>query len=177
MRYLLFAAALTLVLSGCSGLSTAVVPAEEPSVTHTAPDTSHVEELPPVELDGEASMPLDVTVYADTSSRPTADVEAVTVDRSDPGDQTVTVRSRRDSTTTETTFRLPVIGERTVLYSDSSGALSGSVFGAPVEHRTTVRTSSIERPWWQDVGRQIRLVIAFAGGLVFGVIVAKLTPL
>jgi hypothetical protein len=177
MRRLFFVAALTLALSGCSGLSTAVVPAEEPSVTHTAPDTIELQELPPVELDGEASMPLDVTVYSDTSSRPTTDVEAVTVDRSDPDDQTITVRSRRDSSTIEHTFALPAVGERTVLYSDSSGALQGTVFGAPVEHRTTVRTSSIERPWWRDVGRQIRLVIAFAGGLVFGVIVAKLTPL
>jgi hypothetical protein len=177
MRRLFFVAVLTLALSGCSGLSTAVVPAEEPSVRYDAPDTSHVEELPPVELDGEASMPLDVTVYSDTSSRPTTDVEAVTVDRSDPDQQTVTVRSRSGSQTTETTFALPAVGERTVLYSDSSGALSGSVFGAPISHETKVITSTIDRPWWQDLGRRIQIAVVFVIALALGGLAVKVTPL
>jgi hypothetical protein len=175
MRNLLFLLALTLALSGCSRLSTAVVPPEDPSVRHEAPDTSHVDELPPVEMGGEDTEPLDVTVYDDTSSRPTTDVEAVEIDRSDPDDQTVTVRSRRDSQTVETTFEWPSIGERTVLYPDSSG-LQGTVFGAPTSYETQVRTSSIERPWWREVGRQIRLGIAVVGGLVFGVIAGRLLP-
>jgi hypothetical protein len=174
MRHIV--AVLTLALSGCTGLSTAVVPAGEPSVVYETPDTTHVQELPPTSVDGEGSMPVDVTVYDDTSSHPTTDVEAVTVDRTDPDQQTVTVRTREDSQTVETTFRWPEVGERTVLYSDSTG-LQGTVFGAPRSYETQVRTSSIERPWWTDLGRRIQIAVVFLVALALGGLAVKVTPL
>jgi hypothetical protein len=153
-----------------------VVPAGEPSVVYEAPDTTTLAEVPPVDVDGEGTEPLDVTVYSDTSSRPITDVETVEIDRSDPNDQTVTVRTRDDSTTIETTFRWPEVGERLTLFSDSTG-LQGSVFGAPTSHETDVITSSIDRPWWQDVGRRIQIAVVFVIALALGGLAVKVTPL
>jgi hypothetical protein len=176
MRTLIVVAVLTLALGGCSQMSTGVVPAGETSVVYEAPDTTTLAELPPVDVDGEGTEPLDVTVYSDTSSRPTVDVEAVTVDRTDPDQQTVTVRTREDSQTVETTFRWPEVGERTVLYSDSSG-LYGTVFGAPTSYETDIITSTIDDPWWRDLGRRIQIGVVFLVALALGGLAVNLTPL
>jgi hypothetical protein len=138
-------------------MSTGVVPAQEPSVVYETPDTTHVQELPPADVGGEATEPAEITVYDDTSSRPTADVEAVIVDRSNVDTQTVTVRTRSGSTI-EHVFRLPQVGERLMLFSDSTG-LSGSVAGAPTSYKTSVITHTIDDPWWVDLRDRIQLVI------------------
>jgi hypothetical protein len=80
-------------------MSTAVVPAYEPSLIYEAPDTTRVEGVPPIRVDGEMTEPARVTVYSDGSSHPIVDIEAVTVDRIDHDQQTVTVRTQGDSTT------------------------------------------------------------------------------
>lgn len=169
--------ALAAGLAGCSGLSTAVVPAAEPTVQYDAPDTTVVQEVPPVDMGGEVTQPVSVTVYNDTTSRPTGEVESIEVDRTDPDNPTVSVRTRQDSTTVETRLRLQAVGERGVYTFDSTGALQGTVFGAPVDHEAEVRTSSIERPWHKRLWAQIRLGIAFVGGLVFGYLATKFSPL
>ena len=156
MRYI--AAVLMLALSGCTGLSTAVVPASEPSVVYEAPDTTHVQELPPVELGGEATQPAEIIVYDDTTSRPITAVKAVEVDRSDHDEQTVTVRTRSDSTTIEHVFQIPQVGERLMLFGDSTG-LQGSVAGAPTSYKTQVITHTIDDPWWVDLRGNIQLAI------------------
>jgi hypothetical protein len=154
-------------------MSTGVVPASEPSVVYEAPDTTHVQELPPVELGGEATQPVDVTVYDDTSDRPAVSAEHITVDRIDPDEQTVIVRTRRDSQTIERVFRLPEIGEQLTLFADSTG-LQGSVFGAPRSYETSVITRSIDDPWWRDLGRHIQLAAVFVLALLLAGLITRL---
>jgi hypothetical protein len=157
MTRLLLLVVLTLALSGCSALSTGVVPAGESSVVYEAPDTTRVQELPPADVGGEATQPAEITVYADTSTQPTTDVEAVIVDRSNVDTQTVTVRTRSGSTI-ERVFHLPQVGETLTLFGDSVG-LSGNVAGAPTSYKTSVITHTIDDPWWQDLRDRIQLAI------------------
>jgi len=47
----------------------------------------------------------------------------------------------------------------------------GTVFGAPVERQ--VEATAVEVPWWKQAQQQFRLIVAFAGGIVFGIFGAK----
>lgn len=177
MRKLILLLALTflLLLCGCSRFSTVTIPAEEPSLVTEPSDTIRVEEMPLAEVDGTSTEPIEVTVYEDTSTREPVDLSWLEVDRSDPEDQTVTTRVQSGSTTVQQTFRLPRAGESLRLFADSS-ALRGTVFGVPMETEREAITTSIERPWYYQVGRWIELLGAMFFGAFVSYVLVKITP-
>jgi len=169
------AAVLLVLLAGCSTYSTVTVPAGEPTVVSSPPDTSVLEELPKADIDGTRTEPIKVTVHEDTTTRPTVDLSFLEVDRSDPDNQTITTRVERGSTTVEKTFRLPEVGEQTRLFSRGSG-LEGTVFGAPISHEEDAITQSINKPWYLDLFERIRLLFAviFGGALLY--VIVRIVP-
>jgi len=54
--------------------------------------------------------------------------------------------------------------------------LEETVFGAPIDYETEARARSIEPPWWPRLWAQVRLALAFFGGVVFGYVATKLIP-
>jgi hypothetical protein len=108
-------------------------------------------------------------VYKDTATYD-VDLSWLEVDRSE-GEQTVTVLTLEDGEATEKTYALPAYGEGLRLQADSQG-LRGTVFGSPVERQ--VEATAVEVPWWKQAQQQFRLIVAFAGGVVFGIFGAKL---
>jgi hypothetical protein len=125
--------------------------------------------LPPPEPIGQVTRPENVIVYRDTATYH-VDLSFLEVDRSE-GKQTVTVRTQEDGAATEKTYPLPAYGEGLRLQADSQG-LHGTVFGAPTERQ--VEATAVEVPWWEKAKMQFRLIVAFAGGVVFGIFGAKL---
>jgi len=162
-------ALLLLALVGCSQTRTVTVPAQETTINAELPDTSQKAMLPPPEPIGQVTRPENVIVYQDTATYD-VDLSFLEVDRSE-GDQTVTVRTQEGGEATEKTYALPVYGEGLRLQADSQG-LQGTVFGAPTERQ--VEATAVEVPWWEKAQQQIRLMVAFAGGVVFGIFGAKL---
>jgi len=158
-----------LAVSGCSTTRTVNVPAQEMTINAELPDTSRKAMLPPPEPVGQVTRPEDVIVYKDTATYD-VDLSWLEVDRSD-GEQTVTVRTQEDGEATEKTYALPAYGEGLRLQADSQG-LQGTVFGSPTKRQ--VEATAVEVPWWKQAQQQFRLMIAFAGGIVFGIFGAKL---
>jgi hypothetical protein len=160
---------LALLLLGCRGTRTVTVPAQETTINAELPDTSREAMLPPPEPIGQVTRPENVVVYKDTATYD-VDLSWLEVDRSE-GEQTVTVLTLEDGEATEKTYALPAYGEGLRLQADSQG-LRGTVFGSPVERQ--VEATAVEVPWWEQAKTQLRIAIAFAGGIVFGVFGAKL---
>jgi hypothetical protein len=160
---------LALLVLGCSTTRTVTVPAAEPTVTVEVPDTSREAMLPPPEPIGQVTRPENVIVYRDTATYD-VDLSWLKVDRTSE-DETVTVRTQRDSQAVERRFDLPAFGEALQLRADSQG-LQGSVQGKPKERQ--VEATAVEVPWWKQAERQFQLIVAFAGGVVFGIFGAKL---
>jgi hypothetical protein len=160
---------LALLVLGCSTTRTVTVPAQETTINAELPDTSQKAMLPPPEPIGQVTRPENVVVYRDTATYD-VDLSFLEVDRSE-GEQTVTVRTQEGGEATEKTYPLPAYGEGLRLQADSQG-LQGTVFGVPVERQ--VEATDVEVPWWEKAKTQLRLVIAFAGGIVFGIFGAKL---
>jgi len=160
---------LALLALGCSTTRTVTVPAQETTINAELPDTSRQAMLPPPEPIGQVTRPENVVVYQDTATYD-VDLSFLEVDRSD-GEQTVTVRTQEGGEATEKTYALPAYGEGLRLQADSQG-LQGTVFGAPTERQ--VEATAVEVPWWEQAKTQVRLAIAFAGGIVFGVFGARL---
>jgi len=160
---------LALLLLGCRGTRTVTVPAQETTINAEVPDTSQKAMLPPPEPPAPITRPETVIVYDDTATYD-VDLSFLEVDRSD-GEQTVTVRTQEGGEATEKTYALPAYGEGLRLQADSQG-LQGTVFGAPTERQ--LEATDVEVPWWEKAKTQVRLAIAFAGGIVFGVFGARL---
>jgi hypothetical protein len=158
-----------LAVSGCSTTRTVTVPAAEPTVTVEVPDTSREAMLPPPEPIGDVTRPETVILYDDTATYD-VDLSWLEVDRTGE-DQTVTVRTQRDSQTVERRFQLPAFGEALQLRADSQG-LQGSVQGEPQERQQ--EATAVEVPWWERAKMHVRFGIAFVGGVVFGVFGARL---
>lgn len=136
---------LALILTtGCSSITDATIPAEQTSVQQAMPDTIEVERMPRATLDGRHTQPVEVRTSSEPEPAPTSDVESVEVDRAE---ETVTVRSRSDTTATEQVFKLPVFGERLTLLSDSS-VFTGRVQGEPQEQTVEVYDTSSSWPQW-----------------------------
>lgn len=156
-----------MLLPGCRGLSTATIPAQDRTVNYEPADTTRLDDVPPVPVDGVDTEPLDVTVYEDTASSPTVNLESIEIDRSDPDNQVVTTRVRAGSTTVEKRFTLNVMGETFRAFADSSG-LEAVVSGDPITYETKVERRSIDHPWYVDLWRNAKLILALAvgGGLV-----------
>jgi hypothetical protein len=108
-------------------------------------------------------------VYRDTATYD-VDLSWLEVDRTSE-DQTVTVRTQRDSQSVERRFELPAFGEALQLRADSQG-LRGSVAGEPQERER--EATAVEVPWWEKAKMQVRLSVAFIGGVVFGIFGARL---
>jgi len=173
---------LALLAMGCSTTRTVTVPAQETSVQLEAPDTTKAQ-LPPPAPAGEVTKPDEVILYGDTS-RPSFDVSLIEVDRTDPDDQEVRIRVQQSSTTVEKRLAMPPPGEGLRVRKAPSGGdsaatnrprdhpLEETVFGAPTERQ--VEATAVEVPWWEQAERQFRLIVAFAGGVVFGIFGAKL---
>lgn len=160
---------LALLVLGCSTTRTVTVPAQQTTINAELPDTSQKAMLPPPEPIGQVTRPENVIVYRDTATYD-VDLSFLEVDRSD-GEQTVTVRTQEGGEAMEKTYALPAYGEGLRLQADSQG-LQGTVFGAPTERQ--VEATDVEVPWWEKAQQQIRLMVAFAGGVVFGIFGAKL---
>ncbi len=160
---------LALLMLGCSTTRTVTVPAQETTINAEVPDTSREAMLPPPEPIGQVTRPENVVVYKDTATYD-VDLSWLEVDRSE-GEQTVTVLTLEDGEATEKTYALPAYGEGLRLQADSQG-LRGTVFGSPVERQ--VEATAVEVPWWQKAQQQFRLLVAFAGGVVFGIFGARL---
>lgn len=174
---------LALLALGCSTTRTVTVPAQETSVQLEAPDTTEQAQLPPPAPAGEVTQADEVILYGDTS-RPSFDVSLIEVDRTDPDDQKVRIRVQQGSTTVEKRLAMPPPGEGLRVRAAPSGGdsaatnrprdhpLEETVFGAPVERQ--VEATAVEVPWWQKAQQQFRLIVAFAGGIVFGIFGGKL---
>ena len=185
--FLAAVALLLFVLAGCSQTRTVTVPAQESSVRVEAPDTTWAQEIPPPPPRGEVTQPETVILYGDTT-RPTFEVSLLEVDRTDPEDQAVRLRVEQGSMTVEKQIALPPVGEGLrVQKSDAADTaatnrprdhpgLEETIFGAPTDQQVEARVGSIERPWYQKVQRQLRLLIAFVGGMAFGYVATKLIP-
>jgi hypothetical protein len=160
---------LALLALGCSTTRTVTVPAQETTINAEVPDTSREAMLPPPEPIGQVTRPENVVVYRDTATYD-VDLSWLEVDRTSE-DETVTVRTQRDSQTVERRFELPAFGEALRLRADSQG-LQGSVQGEPQERQR--EATAVEVPWWERAKQQFRLIVAFAGGVVFGIFGARL---
>lgn len=160
---------------GCSQIRTVTVQKEDPSIQRVIPDTLTLPELPPVEFEGGAeTFPEKVVIYRDTVKH-TVDLSYFEIDRSDMDDETVTVRTQRDTVVVEREVRLPVPGERLVGRADSSG-LGFSVFGSPMGYEVEADVSTVEPPWWKSLFGRLHKFLYFAVGLVVGIVLAKLIP-
>lgn len=153
---------LLLLLTGCSSLSDATIPAQESSVTYAPPDTIVLQDVPPVRFTGEETEAVEVHVYEDTASGPASVVEGIAVDRTQ---KSVTVRSRSGDSTIAEVFRLPEYGEVLQLRSDSVG-FDARVAGAPTQESARVMTSSINKPWHDDLMGWMWIAGALVGGAV-----------
>jgi len=162
-------AGLALLVLGCSTTRTVTIPEAGGTINAAIPDTSQEAMLPPPEPIGQVTRPENVIVYQDTATYD-VDLSFLEVDRS-KGEQTVTVRTQGGGEATEKTYALPAYGEGLRLQADSQG-LQGTVFGAPVERQ--VEAMAVEVPWWEKAKTQVRLAIAFGGGIVFGIFGARL---
>jgi hypothetical protein len=160
---------LAVLALGCSTTRTVTVPAQETTINAELPDTSEEAMLPPPEPIGDVTRPKTVILYDDTATYD-VDLSWLEVDRTSE-DETVTVRTQRDSQTVERRFELPAFGEALQLRADSQG-LQGSVAGEPQDRER--EATAVEVPWWKQAERQFRLIVAFAGGVVFGIFGAKL---
>jgi hypothetical protein len=160
---------LALLALGCSTTRTVTVPAQETTISAELPDTSQKAMLPPPEPIGQVTRPENVVVYRDTATYD-VDLSWLEVDRTSE-DETVTVRTQRDSQTVERRFQLPAYGEALQLRADSQG-LQGSVQGEPKERQQ--EATAVEVPWWQKTKTQLRLVVAFLGGIAFGFFAGKI---
>jgi|APHM01.1.fsa_nt_gi hypothetical protein len=158
---------LALLALGCKGTRTVMLDAEESTINATIPDTSEKGLLPPVPP-APITRPDEVIVY-DTTSRHAVNLSFLEVDRTSQ-DETVTVRTQRDSQAVERTYDLPSFGEALRLDADSQG-LRGSVAGSPEERQE--EATAVEVPWWKQTERQIRFLLAFLGGVAFGIFGTK----
>ena len=95
-------------------------------------------------LDGRLTQPLRVRVATDQDPAPIYDVESIEVDREA---ETVTVRSRKDSSAVEQVFQLPAYAERIVLFSDST-IFCGRVEGEPADKSIEVYKDENTWPKW-----------------------------
>jgi len=161
--------ALVVMLSGCSHTRTVTVPAAEPTVRVEVPDTNRIPMLPPPEPLGQVTRPEQVIIYRDTATY-SVDLSWLEVDRTSE-DETVTVRTQRDSQTIERRFELPAFGEALRLRADSQGLESG-VYGTPKDQQEEAIVQG-QRPWWDRLWAQVRLIIAFFGGGLFGYVFAR----
>jgi len=157
------------LLAGCSTTRTVTIPASEPTVTVAVPDTARAPMLPPPEPIEDVTRPEEVILYDDTATYD-LDLSWLEVDRRGEG-QTVTLRTERDSKTVEREYALPAFGESLRLQADSQGLTAG-VAGQPKDRER--EATAVEVPWYRQLGRQVRLAVAFFGGVVFGVFAGKL---
>jgi len=168
----LLALLLPLLAMGCSQTRTVTVPAAESTITAEVPDTSTATLLPE-EPPAPITRPEEVIVYADTPDY-TVDLSMVEVDRTDPDNQTVTVRTQVGEQTIQETLQLPTVGEALRGTADNSG-LQWGVPGSPEEWTSDAYVRD-EPPWWTRLWTQVRLALAFLGGVAFGYVVTKLVP-
>ena len=161
------------LLTGCSTTRTVTVPAAESTVRTAPPDSSQETMLPPPEPVGQITHPETVVLYADTP-RFTVELSMLEVDRTDPDDQTVTVRARAGDQIVEQTLALPVVGEALRGTVDSTG-LQWTVPGAPTSWTVEGYVQDAP-PWYEQVGRWLRLFMAFVGGGAFVYVAVKLIP-
>jgi hypothetical protein len=160
------------LLTGCTQTRTVTVPAGESTINAEIPDTTEATLLPK-EPPAPITRPENVVVFSDTPDY-TVDLSLVEVDRTDPNEQTVTVRTQVGDETLQETLPLPVVGETLRGTADSTG-LQWSVPGSPKEWR--VKGYVYENPpWWERLWTRLRLIIAFIGGLFFGYVVTRLVP-
>lgn len=166
---------LLLLLLGCSQTRTVTVPAGETSVHQVAPDTIDMQELPPVEPKGEFTLAEEVIVYEDTADF-AVEVSMVEVDRSDPDDQSVTVRTKAGNETIEKTFALPPMGESLRGRADGrEDGMDWSVSGAPTDWTVDAYVTSTP-PWWRRALQNVQAIVAFAVGALVGYVATKLLP-
>jgi hypothetical protein len=164
---------------GCSGqrLTEAERPAQEPTMVIEPPDVTIETDVEPLAPEGIETRAVEVVRYRDTTSAPTIDLEALMVDRAT---EEVTARFRVGDQTIEETSRLPAVGERWWLTVEDLGdtlVTNKEVEGTP--RADTVEVVRPEQPeqedgFWTRVGRTLRLLLAFAGGLVFGVVFGRI---
>lgn len=160
---------LALLTLGCKATRTVTIPAADGTINAAIPDTSQEPMLPPPEPPVPITRPETVILYDDTATYD-MDLSWLEVDRMSE-DQVVTVRTQRDSQTVERRFQLPAFGEALRLRADSQG-LQGSVQGEPQPQQQ--EATAVEVPWWEKAKTQVRLGVAFAGGIVFGIFGARL---
>lgn len=150
------------ILTGCS--SSRPVVEQETAVVTTRPDTTLRRDAPPIPREGRATMPTGVEIYQrpDTTSPVISDLVAVTIDRSQGGQGTVTVQTRTGSTT----FRNAAEGQIETFRADSTGAVVASVTG---KVKPTYAPEK-ETPVWDTLARfglGVLILLGFAVGAWF----------
>jgi hypothetical protein len=165
-----------LLLGGCSGSSEtreAVVPKQETSVRHVAPeDTSILSGLPPADLSGRATRPASVERYPDAQSRAEPSIERVEVTN-----DSVTVQAETDSGTTRRTYGAPPEGEElNVQSTPGSTDVNATVEGTPKRDTLDVlKEDGHEQPgFFERTERNLAVVGGLAVLLVVGFFLSKL---
>jgi hypothetical protein len=163
---------LAVLMVGCSQTRTVTVPAGESTINARVPDTAQATTLPEVPP-APITRPENVVIYRDTPDF-TVDLSLLSVDRTDPDDQKVVVQVQAAGRTLKKRLPFPVSGEELRGVADSAG-IEFSVAGSPTEW-TVEGYVRDEPPWYRRIWMQVRLFMAFFGGLFFGYAITKLVP-
>lgn len=170
----IFAAAVlwAFLLTGCTQTRTVPVPAGESTINAEIPDTTEATLLPE-EPPAPITRPENVVVFSDTPDF-TVNLSMVEVDRTDPDEQTVTVRTQVGDETLQETLPLPTVGESLRGTADSAG-LEWSVPGSPKEWEVEGYVYE-NPPWWERFLDELRFLFGLVVGLFFGYAITKLVP-
>lgn len=161
-----------LALGGCGASTKTVrVPAPESTVNLDDTDEITLETLPPVPPRGSKTLPTTRRTYMDTLGRSELDVQRVTIDRRDAGEEKIILQYESDSTTIEEEIPLPAPGEATDVQPgpDTTGGPAGStdvqVRGAP-ESREREAYVTEDPGWFEQMWDSTLGLLAVVGAII-----------
>ena len=176
---LLTGALLILAAGLCFGCSHGrLVEAErpaQPSTVNVVSDTVELKQLPPVPPPGKPTRPTRVRIYEDTLPAPTLEVQRVSVNRNDDPEHIEVQYTVGDSTKVERA-QLPAYGEIWDWMPESDSTSGQQVRKEPRPKNVEVVQPEKDESWWERLRRSVKLVLAFAGGVVFGFFGGRILP-
>jgi hypothetical protein len=147
----------------------------QPSTVTAVSDTVELKQLPPVPPPGTPTRPTTVRIYEDTLPTPTLEVQRVSVNRNADPEHVEVQYTVGDSTKVEQA-QLPAYGEIWDWMPESDSTSRQQVREEPTSETVEVLRPDKSESWWERVRRSIGLVLAFAGGVVFGFFGGRILP-
>jgi len=199
-RLALIGLVVCILVIGCSRLQTVTVPAQQPTI-NAVTDTVHLQEYPPLDVDGTPTEPAERTLIADTASTPAIDVQRVEVDRR-PDEGQVRFLWEEGRRTVRDAYDMPVYGEMLVWRPEQVDRRGfpvrstdrrrdtpadtvrdtvtvrplAELVGSPQERRVQADVTTAEPPWYRTLWTWIRIGLAFLVGAACSYVVVKLIP-